>query len=105
MYLPMPVLVLIGIAFLVLALLAFRRRGGPRDLIAPPRAGDGLTPTLPVPLPPWPRSAAPVGELSEEIDAQVRRLVAAGEKLEAIKLIRAATGLGLSEAKNLVERM
>jgi len=105
MYLPVPVLVLLGIAFLVLALLAFRRRGAARDLIAPPRAVDGLTPTLPVPLPPWPRSSVPAGELPEEIDRQVRNLIAAGEKLEAIKLVRAATGLGLSEAKNLVEQM
>jgi hypothetical protein len=105
MYVPVPVLVLLGIAFLVLALLAFRRRGGTRDLVAPPRAGDALVPTLAVPLPPWPRTAVPVGELTDEIDAQVRTLIAAGEKIEAIRLVRAATGLGLSEAKTLVERM
>jgi hypothetical protein len=105
MYLPIPVLALLGVAFLVLALLAFRRRGGARDLIAPPQSADPLVPTRPVPLPPWPRSAVPIGELPDEIDLQVRALVAAGEKLEAIRLIRAATGLGLSEAKDLVERM
>jgi hypothetical protein len=105
MYLPLPVLAVIGVAFLALLLIAFRRRGGARDLIAPPRGGDPLTPTLPVPLPPWPRTGAPIGELPEEIERQVRALIAAGEKLEAIKLVRAATGLGLSEAKDLVERM
>lgn len=100
MYIPLPVLAAMGVLFLGLLLLAFRRRGGSRDLIAPPRAG-----TLPEPMPGWPGSAAPIDMLPDEVEAQARALAAAGEKLEAIKLIRAATGLGLSEAKTLVERL
>jgi hypothetical protein len=92
MYLSMPVLAAIGIAFLVLAALAMRRRGGgERDLIAPPP----------------PRSVSPgqAGDLPPEIAAEVRALSQAGRKIEAIKKLRTATGLGLAEAKDLVERM
>jgi hypothetical protein len=91
MYVSMPVLAAIGFAFLVLAALAWRRRGGERDLVAPPRAR--------------PAGAAPIGDLPPEIAAEARALLAAGRKIEAIKRIRAATGLGLAEAKQLVERM
>ena len=37
--------------------------------------------------------------------AAIRAALAAGEKIEAIKLLREATGLGLAEAKDAVERM
>lgn len=40
-----------------------------------------------------------------ELEAQVRALVLAGKKLEAIKVYRAATGVGLAEAKNAVEAL
>ena len=90
MYLSVPVLAAIGFAFLVLAALAWRRRGGERDLIAPPRVR---------------RDAMPVGDLPPDIAAEVRALSTAGRKIEAIKRVRAATGLGLAEAKALVERM
>ena len=36
---------------------------------------------------------------------EVRRLLAAGQKIEAIKHLRDATGLGLTEAKNLVDSL
>jgi large subunit ribosomal protein L7/L12 len=91
MYLSMPVLAAIGFAFLVLAALAWRRRGGERDLIAPPRARLA--------------GAAPVADLPADIKEEVRALSAAGRKIAAIKRVRAATGLGLAEAKDLVERM
>ena len=90
MYLSVPVLAAIGIAFLGLAALAWRRRGGERDLIAPPRIRP---------------DAMPVGDLPPDIAAEARALIAAGRKIEAIKRVRAATGLGLAEAKDLVERM
>ena len=105
MYLPVPVLAAIGVAFLVLALLAFRRRGGERDLIAPPRLGAPMAPPRAEPPRPWPAGAAPIGDLADEIAGEVRELLAAGRKLEAIKLVRAATGMGLAEAKEMVERM
>jgi hypothetical protein len=104
MYLPMPVLAAIGLAFLLLILLALRRRSGDRDLMAPPRLG---APAPPPPMPPraWPPGAAPIGDLPDELEREVRELLAAGNKIEAIKQVRAATGLGLAEAKTLVERL
>lgn len=96
MYLPLPILAAIGIAFLALFLLALRRRSGDRDLIAPQRSA---------PPPAWPAGAAPIGDAPPEIEAELRALLAAGRKIEAIKLVRESTGLGLAEAKDLVERM
>ena len=98
-------LAVFGIAFLVLLLLAFRRRPGERDLIAPPRPGPPPPPPRATPPRAWPAGAAPIGDLAEEIHGEVQELVAAGRKIEAIKLVRASTGLGLAEAKDLVERM
>jgi ribosomal protein L7/L12 len=44
-------------------------------------------------------------ESSEAIDARARELLAAGEKIEAIKFIREQTGLDLKDAKDYVERL
>jgi hypothetical protein len=106
MYLPVPVLAAIGVAFLVLLLLlALRRRGGERDLIAPPPARTPAPPPRAGPAHAWPAGAAPIGDLAEDVAGEVRASLAAGNKIEAIKLVRAATGLGLAEAKDIVERM
>ena len=43
--------------------------------------------------------------LTQELGKQVRQLVARGEKIEAIRLVRDQTGLDLREAKELVERL
>lgn len=43
--------------------------------------------------------------VSESLSESVRRLVRQGKKIEAIKLYREATGLGLAEAKTAVERL
>lgn len=40
---------------------------------------------------------------AENLDARVSRLMADGRKIEAIKIYREATGLGLKEAKDAVE--
>jgi ribosomal protein L7/L12 len=56
------------------------------------------------------------GAVAAEVDGQeldidpkvldeVRRLADNGQKIEAIKLLREATGLGLAEAKNVVESL
>jgi large subunit ribosomal protein L7/L12 len=48
----------------------------------------------------------PVGEFHDGwVSAEVRALVTAGKKLEAIKLLREQTGIGLKEAKDAVERL
>jgi large subunit ribosomal protein L7/L12 len=98
-YLSVPVLGALGIAFVALVILAWRRRAGARDLIAPPRQG------APAPPRAWPAGAAPIGDLPAHIAEEVRALNAAGRKIDAIRLVRAATGLGLAEAKEMVERM
>ncbi len=47
----------------------------------------------------------PKAPLSIDRESEVRRLLAAGNKIEAIKLIRQMTGLGLKEAKDAAEAM
>ena len=42
---------------------------------------------------------------AKELNDEVQHLVAQGNKIEAIKLIRERTGLGLKEAKDLVDRL
>jgi ribosomal protein L7/L12 len=43
--------------------------------------------------------------LAQQLGKEVHELVAKGDKIEAIKLVREQTGLGLKEAKELVERL
>lgn len=54
-----------------------------------------------------PRMASDASTLAAALrnDAEVRRLVAAGQHIEAIKLVRSETGLGLKEAKDLCDAM
>ena len=99
MHVPLPVLAVVAILFLIVAFLAVRRRGAARDLIAPPRSplnvGQALT-----------QAAGPAATgLPPEILVEVRTLVSQGHKLEAIKLVREVTHFGLTEAKDLVERL
>jgi ribosomal protein L7/L12 len=44
-------------------------------------------------------------EPTEQLQAEIRRHLAAGNKIEAIKHYREATGTGLAEAKDAVERL
>ena len=90
MYIPVPLLIGFGLAFVVLLALAFARRsGGRRDLIRPPAAA----------------AAARPAELPPELEAQVRVLMAERRKIDAIRLIRAQTGVDLKSAKEAAERM
>ena len=50
-----------------------------------------------------PAISVPIAALSPQDETQIRALVAANRKIEAIKLARAVTGLGLKEAKEFVE--
>ena len=43
--------------------------------------------------------------LAQELGNEVHHLVAQGEKIEAIKRVRERTGLGLKEAKDIVDRL
>lgn len=60
----------------------YHERAGAADAAAPP-----------------PRSPTP------ELEAQVRERLRAGRKIEAVKLWRAATGVGLKESVEAVERI
>lgn len=92
MFVPLPVLIAVGLLLLLLAALVARR--GRRD----PLTG-GQRPAYRATRP------APVVALPAETEAQVRALIAAGRKIDAIKLARDATGMGLKESKDLVETM
>lgn len=90
MFIPIPVLIAAAaIALVLLFLLRGGWRRQERDSLmdlsaAAPRSTAKAVPPL-------------------ELEAQVRAMLANGEKIEAIKLVREATGLGLKEAKDYVE--
>lgn len=87
MYIPLPFLILGGVLLLVFVLAARMRGGG--DMIERQRRDT-------------PVSHAEA--LKALADPAVAAALAAGRKIEAIKLLRKRTGLGLKEAKDLVER-
>jgi large subunit ribosomal protein L7/L12 len=104
MFVPIPVLIAIGVAFLALLLWGIRssRR---RD----PLMG-GSQPSYRSPPPHQSPPAkdctdAPFVPLPPEVEAQVRALLAAGRKIDAIKLARDATHMGLKQTKDLVESL
>ena len=43
--------------------------------------------------------------LAQELGNEVHHMVAQGQKIEAIRLVRDRTGLGLKEAKDIVDRL
>ncbi|ANF96314.1 ribosomal protein L7/L12 [Paenibacillus bovis] len=48
-------------------------------------------------------SVLPPGSDSAELENRLRQLIAAGQKIQAIKELREARGLGLKEAKDYVD--
>ena len=97
MDLPLP-WIAAGVVVLAVLLWLVFRRGGERDLIAPPPSMRAA----PRPAPPPVAEAAALPE-PVDLETQVRALLATGRKIEAIKRAREATGLGLAEAKDWVE--
>lgn len=81
----------IGIAAGLLIGLFLRRRAPRQDLTGPPE----LPMAAPQALPPLDPAKFP----------EVAEALARGNKIEAIKLLREATGLGLKESKDAVDRM
>jgi ribosomal protein L7/L12 len=59
---------------------------------------------LPPSAPPPPGLVATIRRAQDTSD-EVQKLVAKGRKIQAIKLIREQTGMGLKEAKDLVDRL
>lgn len=96
MYVPVWLLVTVALLIAVLALLAFRRRGS-GEMIADQRRAM-LTPQV------RPPRGALVDEFALMARPEVRAALQQGNKIEAIKQVRAASGLALREAKELVER-
>ena len=82
MYIPLPILVISVALILVLLLVRSGRRSSRHLLEAPP-----------------------LMDLPGDVESDARTLVLEGSKLAAIKLVRERSGLGLKEAKELVERM
>lgn len=104
MFVPIPVLIAIGAIFILLLALALRSPRGRDPLLggqpayrpAPMRSGSPAA---------APASMSPVTILPPEVEAEVRALLAAGRKIEAIKLARDATHMGLKDTKDLVEAL
>jgi ribosomal protein L7/L12 len=51
------------------------------------------------------RTMAETLQIARELAPEVRRLVKQGQRLEAVKLIRKRTGMGLREAKEMVDKL
>jgi large subunit ribosomal protein L7/L12 len=101
---------LIGLTFALFAVLAARafRRGGGGDMIErQQRAARRIG--APTPHRSGEASHLPQSLRSDEAAVlavpEVRTALERGRKIEAIRLVREHTGLGLKEAKDLVERL
>ncbi len=91
---------LAGLAVLLLLVgyaMGSRRREG-SDLMAPPRPARPTPPRASV-------APAPFLVVPPDVRAKIAAALQAGKKIEAIKLMREASGMGLAEAKAAVEAM
>lgn len=52
-----------------------------------------------------PRSGEPASAQTSLLDERVQHMLAQGDKIKAIKLVRAEQGIGLKEAKDYVENL
>ena len=95
MFVPLWLLGLVALAFAVLAWLAFARRAG-GEMIEQQRRTTLATKSH--------RHLPATHEAHLLARPEIATHLAAGRKLEAIKAVREASGLGLKEAKELVER-
>lgn len=83
----------------------------PGLLVASRRRRDGRMIVQQSPLAPGPAAAAPAarraapGIVNLQLGRDLEQLLSAGRKIEAIRLVRGRTGLGLREAKDAVERL
>ena len=98
--------VILGAALVALLALLFLRRDNARRI-----GGGGPRPT-PQPKPKLggparnaPKTADRMDNLTKETLAEVETLIETGRKIEAIKLVREVTGMGLKEAKDAVDNL
>lgn len=103
MFVPLPILIAAGVLILVLIAMIARagRRRDPLMGGAPPVYRR----TTSAPAATVPAARLPAATLSPEVEREVRALLAADRKIQAIKLARDATHLGLKETKDLVEAL
>jgi ribosomal protein L7/L12 len=87
----LPVLIVIAIVFLIVAIILW---------VASRRRHESALDTMRART-----RAASEPEPASDTFARVRTLMIQGEKIEAIKVLREKTGIGLAEAKAAVERM
>ena len=98
MFVPVWLLALAGVAFVVLAWLALRRGGG-EMIQGQQRDARRIASHAPA------HRTAPLPEEAALLAVpEIRAALAQGQKIEAIRLVRERSGLGLKEAKELVER-
>ena len=106
MHIPIPVLAAIGVAFLVLILIAVRRRSSGRDdLMGPRRSSLQSSARSSHPAQPHATPEPFASGLPPALELEARALLEQGKKLEAIKRVREETHVGLAEAKTMVERL
>ncbi len=105
MFVPLPIL--IAVAVLVVLLVArLVRRGRSVDPLMGGRPSQSLRPVKQAARSPAaPIVLRPPVTLSPAVEAEARALMADGRKIEAIKLVRDATGAGLKESKDLAESL
>jgi ribosomal protein L7/L12 len=85
----MSLVMLIAVGAVVLVVIAV-------VLVATTRRDATVAPLVP------PQASLPQASPPEQIDSRLLPLLQAGQKIEAIKLARELTGLGLKEAKDYV---
>jgi len=76
-----------------------RRTGGGRDLSGPPKTRS----SPPAHHRRRTSHAPPQANLDPELRAEIEAMLGSGKKIEAIKLLREATGMGLKESKEAIE--
>ena len=99
MFVPVWLLALAGLAFVILAWLALRPRGGGEMIQGQQRDARRIASHAPPH-----RAALPPDQAALLAVPEISAALAAGRKLEAIRLVRERSRLGLKEAKDLVER-
>jgi ribosomal protein L7/L12 len=96
------------LALVLVTLFAKRLRGGERvrgDMIEQQRRQSGApAPAIPRRLDGIDRNAAAAQALDPNTVPEIREAIAAGRKVEAIRMVRDRFGLDLKQAKELVER-
>jgi len=99
MYIPMSWLIGIGVVIVLIFIMLWRRGS------ANARHRDALMGIDSDHFSRGQPSAPALAALTPEIEDKVRQLLGARKKIDAIRLVRETTGMGLKEAKEYVERL